>query len=109
MVSETWRHELRPLGVRTVTLVTCGVKTNAFNNYYGAELPETSNYRELQDFIHDLADGRLQAKAISARQYSIKVFQKVENGAVGIVWAGTDALLARLGWWLSPQSVLVSL
>lgn len=108
MASETWRHELQPLGVRTITLVTCAVKSNFFNDYHGAELPETSNYTEIREFIHNLTDGRLQANAISSRQYAIKVVREVEKGTVGTVWAGTDAFFTRLAWWLSPQSVLVS-
>ncbi|KAK9244588.1 short-chain dehydrogenase [Lipomyces tetrasporus] len=106
MASETWRHELQPLGVRTITLVTCAVKTNFFNDYHGAELPETSNYTEIRDFIHNLTDGRLQANAISSRHYAIKVVREVEKGTVGTVWAGTDAFFIRLALWLSPQSVI---
>jgi len=99
IASETWRHELQPLGVRTITLVTCALKTNAFNNYHGVELPETSNYYDIRDFIHTLTDGRLQATAISSRQYAIKIVREVEKGTVGTVWAGTDALLSRLACW----------
>lgn len=109
MASETWRHELQPLGVRTITLVTCAVKTNFFGDYHGAEVPETSNYADIRDFIHNLTDGRLQANAISSRQYAIKVVREVEKGTVGTVWAGTDALSARLASWMLPQSLLVSL
>jgi 1-acylglycerone phosphate reductase len=61
------------LGFGPITLVTCAVKTNFFDGYHGAELPETSNYSDIRDFIHNLTDGRLQAKAISSRQYAIKV------------------------------------
>lgn len=108
MASETWRHELQPLGVRTITLVTCAVKTNFFTDYHGAELPATSHYFEIRNFIHDLGDGRAQANAITARQYATKIFREVDKGAVGMVWAGKDAFLARLTCWLSPQPVFVS-
>ncbi|TVY24502.1 Short-chain dehydrogenase cctT [Lachnellula hyalina] len=103
MASETWRHELQPLGVRTITLVTCAVKTNFFADYHPAELPETSKYSDIRDFIHNLTDGRMQRKAISSREYAISVVREVEKGTVGTVWAGTDASMARLAWWLSPQ------
>ncbi|KAH6898234.1 short-chain dehydrogenase/reductase [Thelonectria olida] len=108
IASETWRAELQPLGVRTVTLVTCAVKTEFFSNYHGAELPEASRYFKIRDFIYGLRDGRLQAGAISSRQYATKVVREVERGTVGTVWAGTNAFLARLTWWLSPQPILVS-
>ncbi|KAK9365895.1 hypothetical protein V1509DRAFT_631779 [Lipomyces kononenkoae] len=105
MASETWRRELQPLGVRTITLITCAVKTNFWSNYHGAELPETSNYFEIRDFIHGFTDGHLQANAITSRQYAIIVVREVERGTVGTVWAGKDAFVARLAWWLSPKSV----
>ena len=106
--SETWRHELQPLGVRTITLVTCAVKTNFFDNNHAFELPQDSKYSEIKDFIHGLSDGHLQEKAISSRQYALKVVKDVDRGASGVVWAGTDAFLARLGFALSPPSIFVS-
>lgn len=102
---ETWRHELQPLGVRTITLITFAVKTKAINNCQLVELSETSNYFEIRGFIRNLADGRSQANAITSRQYAIKVVGQVEKGTVGTVWVGTDAFLGRLAWLLSPQSV----
>ncbi|TVY93909.1 Short-chain dehydrogenase [Lachnellula willkommii] len=105
IASETWRQELQPLGVRTITLVTCAVKTNFFAEYHPAELPDTSQYSNIRDFIRNLTDGRMQGNAISSREYAIRVVREVEKGTVGTVWAGTDAFMARLGWWLSPRSV----
>ncbi|KAI0138187.1 short-chain dehydrogenase/reductase [Hypoxylon sp. NC0597] len=105
LASETWRHELEPLGVRTVTIITCAVKTQAFDNYQPAEVPESSKYYEIRDFIYSITDGRLQDNAISARQYANKVVREIEKGTVGIVWAGTNAFLLRLATWLSPQPV----
>ena len=106
--SETWRNELQPLGVRTITLITSGVKTNAFSENRAVELPETSHYFGVQDFLRGLGDGQLQSDAMDASVYAAKVVQHVEGGAVGPIWLGKDALLARLGWWLSPRSVFVS-
>lgn len=106
--SETWRHELQPLGVRTITLITTGVKTNGFSEYRGIKLPENSRYHGVQDLMRVVGDGQLQANAMDSREYATKVVHAVEKGAVGQVWAGKDALFARLGWWLSPQSVFVS-
>ena len=108
MVSETSRHELQPLGVRTITLITCAVKTEFFSNYQAVELPENSNYAGIKDFLQNISDGRLQENAISARQYATKVVKEVEKGTTGTVWAGTDAFMARWAFALSPQSVLVS-
>ncbi|TVY83208.1 Short-chain dehydrogenase cctT [Lachnellula suecica] len=104
--SETWRHELQPLGVRTITLSTCAVSTRFFNEYHAPELPETSYYYGIRDFIRHISSGSLQDKAISAEQYAKKVVLEVEKGTSGIVWAGTDAFMAHLGVALSPRPVL---
>lgn len=107
--SETWRHELQPLGVRTITLATSAVKTNSHVDFPVSEIPETSNYYEIRDFIHGITDGRMQAKAIGANQYANKVVQEVDKGAIGTVWAGTDAFLCRLACQITPQPFFVSL
>ncbi|KAI1378982.1 short-chain dehydrogenase/reductase [Hypoxylon crocopeplum] len=105
MASETWRHELQPLGVRTITLITCAVKTGFFDTNRKTELPESSKYFEIRDFIYSMADGHLQDNAMSSRQYATKVVREIERGTVGTVWAGTSAWLLRLVWWLAPQSI----
>ena len=110
MASETWRHELEPLGVRIITLVTCATKTHAIDNSEMLEIPETSKYFGIRDLIRDtLASGKLQDGAISSREYAVQVVGKVENGTVGINWVGTNAFLARFSWWLSPRALKVSL
>lgn len=108
VASETWRLELQPLGVRTITLITTGVKTNGFAKEREIQTPETSQYFAIKDFIHSISDGRLQNNAISAREYADKVVREVVKGTVGEVWVGTDAFIARWGWWLSPRFVRVS-
>ncbi|KAI0849158.1 NAD(P)-binding protein [Daldinia vernicosa] len=105
IASETWRHELQPLGVRTVTLITCAVKTGSFDKYQRDELPASSKYYGIRDFIYSLSDGRLQDGAISSRQYATKVVREIEGGSTGVVWAGTHALLLRLLCWLLPKSL----
>ncbi|KAF4340973.1 short-chain dehydrogenase [Fusarium beomiforme] len=103
--SETWRHELQPLGIRTITLLTSAVKTNFFSEHPAADVPDDSQYFEIRDFIHGLVDGRMQENGISAKQYATKVVGEVEKGTVGVVWAGKDASTLRLLSWLLPQSV----
>jgi len=103
--SETWRLELQPLGVRTITLITLAVKTDSIREVHQAEIPETSNYFVIRDFIHGLADGGLRSGGISTRQFATKVVREVEKGTVGPIWAGEYAFVGRWGWWLSPQFV----
>lgn len=108
--SETWRYELQPFGVRTITLTTCAVKTHRLGSTPRVvELPETSRYFGVRDFIHHLASGQLQAGAISPKQYATKVVGYVEKGTVGEVWAGTNAAVGQWAWWLSPRIIRVGL
>ena len=108
MASETWRLELRPLGVRTITLITLAVKTNFFAEDRRVDIPETSYYSKIRNFIHGLTDGHLQDSGISAGEYATKVVREVEKGAVGVVWVGGNASITQWAWWLSPQFVRVS-
>ena len=108
MASETWRLELQPLGVPTITLITLAVKTNAQNNHNRTEVPETSYYHRIRDLIYRLTDGSMQEGAITPRQYATKVVREVEKGTSGPVWAGTHASTGRWGWWLSPQFLKVN-
>ena len=107
--SETMRHELQPLGVRTITLVTTGVKTGSFSKLTEPEVPETSYYYGVRELVKSLGDGSMQKGAISAADYASRVVKQVERGTAGIVWAGTDAQMARFSFWLLPQSGLVGI
>lgn len=106
--SETWRLELQPLGVRTITLVTLAVKTNSFADKPRYEIPEDSNYYEIRDFIYGLTDGRLQASGITPKEFAAQVIRAVENGSAGTVWAGGNASMTRFAWWLLPRFLRVS-
>lgn len=107
--SETWRIELGPLGVRVVALVTLGVKTNVFDGKTPHEIPQSSYYWHIRDFIDGLNDGRLQTSGITTREYATKVYREVEGGTVGMTWVGGSAGIARFSWWLLPQSLRVSI
>ncbi|KAI0382529.1 short-chain dehydrogenase/reductase [Hypomontagnella monticulosa] len=109
VASETWRHELKPLGVRTITLITCAVKTGSFHRHEQPKLPESSYYSDIRDFFNSINDGRLQDGAISPRQYATKVVREIEWGSVGQVWVGTSAPLLQFLWRFSPQWVFVSI
>jgi NAD(P)-dependent dehydrogenase (short-subunit alcohol dehydrogenase family) len=108
--SETWRHELAPFGVRTITLITMGVNTGSFTRpeRKPTVLPESSRYAAIGDFVLGIQDGRMQKGAISPSEFAAKVVSEVEKGAYGTAWAGTQAFIGRLMFWLSPQPVLVS-
>lgn len=108
MASEIWRRELQPLGVRTITLVTTSVKTPAFDNIEKPNIPETSYYYVIRDYLNRLSDGRLQDGAPDPRTYALKVVREIEKGASGELWVGKDAGMNRWARWLLPQSIFVS-
>ena len=107
--SETLRHELVPFGVRTIALITTGVKTGSFSKYEAPTLPENSRYHGIQDLIDELADGKLQDTGMDPAKYAEAVVRKVDGTATGMVWAGADAFSARMAAALFPQWAFVSL
>jgi 1-acylglycerone phosphate reductase len=108
MASETWFLELQPLGVRTITLITLAVNTNAQKNHRPTGVPETSYYYKFRELVYGLTDGSMQEGVITTRQYAARVAREVERGTSGPVWAGTHATSGRWGWWLAPQFLTVS-
>ncbi|CZR65805.1 related to short-chain dehydrogenase/reductase [Phialocephala subalpina] len=108
IASETWRLELAPLGVRTITLMTGAVKTNfhANLNLNPTPVPKDSYYYGVRDVIEGQSDGRMQANGKTPREFAAKVVHEVERGTCGKVWVGGGAGSARLGSWLLPQSVI---
>ncbi|KIW85483.1 hypothetical protein Z517_00874 [Fonsecaea pedrosoi CBS 271.37] len=104
--SETWRLELAPLGVRTLTLVTSAVKSNGFVNMTPPKIPETSYYRGLQGYIEELCDGRLQKDGITAEEFGNKVVAQVNKGRTGKYWVGGGAASARFAAWLLPDFLM---
>ncbi|KAK8117588.1 uncharacterized protein PG998_005869 [Apiospora kogelbergensis] len=107
MASNTWQHELAPLGVRTITLITCGVKSKAYDNVDAPRLPANSHYLVIRDYLEGLADGgQMHSDVMDAHRYARDVVRAVHRGVEGEVWAGKSALVARLGCWLFPRSIL---
>ncbi|KAH9217774.1 short-chain dehydrogenase/reductase [Leptodontidium sp. 2 PMI_412] len=102
---ETWRLELQPLGVRTITLVTMGVKSNSDSKPDHIDVPEASYYFPIRSLVHGVLDGHLKAGGITTREYATQVVRAVEKGSTGMVWAGGNASLVSWAWFLSPQFV----
>ena len=107
LASESWRLELAPLGIRTLTLITTGVKSNAFANLDPIDIPEKSYYYSIRDYIQETSDGRLQRDGITAREYGLRVVRAIESGTTGRCWVGGQAQSARYGTWLLPSSMMV--
>lgn len=108
MAGEIWRREFELLGVRTLTLVTTSVKTPAFENIEKPNIPETSYYYVICEYLERLADGRLQEGAPDTQTYALKVIGEIEKGSTGELWVGKDAGMNRWALRLLPKSVFVS-
>lgn len=110
--SETWRLELAPLGVRTLTLITGGTKTNFHPNYRlnppKPIQPENSYYSSVYDVVEGMSDGHLQESGISGEEFAAKVVRELEKGKTGRLWVGGGASAARIVTSFLPDSVLVS-
>jgi hypothetical protein len=109
MGTEIWRRELEPLGIRTLTLITTSVKTVAFDRLEKPNVPETSYYYVIRDYIGRLADGRLQDGSPDTRTYALRVLAEIEKGTTGELWVGKDAAINRWSLRLLPRSIFVRL
>ena len=97
------------MGVRSIALITLGVKTKSNPEDSNIpKLPETSYYYHIRDFIYGLTLDKLQATGLTTEQYAFKVVRAVEKGDTGMVWVGKDSWMAEWGWWLSPRFMRVS-
>lgn len=104
--SETWRLELAPLGVRTITLMTGGIATNFMANLQTLALPESSFYTSIKDLIQDKPEQN--PYGIKPEVFARQLLQKVESGATGKVWLGGGVGIVRACLWLLPSGMIVS-
>lgn len=100
--------ELSPLGVRTVALVTGGVRTRLFDNAPARPLPEGSRYAAVRDVVEGrefLRNARWVEPDAYARQV---VGQLLRDNPPRRIWAGGMATLAWVLSWLGWEGMLVS-
>lgn len=112
MFSETLRLEMRPLGVRVLTLMAGAVGTNLQRNIppASAKLAEGSMYAAAQADIDHIARNGKCEKPTDVDVFARDVVRMcLETRTEGRVWRG---VLATLFWWVSrvaPDWVMVSL
>jgi 1-acylglycerone phosphate reductase len=96
---EAWRHELAPLGVRVLTLVTGGVATKFLENLQPLVLPPGSYYAGIKDIIEKQEENISfgQEPAIFAKG----IVRRVERGETGKAWVGGGAVLIRWVYWFA--------
>ncbi|KAK3173085.1 hypothetical protein OEA41_006414 [Lepraria neglecta] len=100
-ISETFRLELAPFGVRVVTVITGGVETNIFRGKDGAnyfKLPPSSKYLSVEKDIAATARGEhpVFGSMMQAEVFAERVVGDVLGGADGMFWRGKWA--STLGW-----------
>ncbi|KAH7009222.1 uncharacterized protein B0I36DRAFT_257953 [Microdochium trichocladiopsis] len=105
--SETWRLELAPLGVRTITLMTGGIATSFFSNMRTLPIPESSNYYGIKSIIEENPDQN--PYGMEPKAFATQLLRHVERGASGKIWLGGGVAMARMLLWLSPSSAVVSI
>ena len=95
-LGEVMRLEMKPLGVRVVSVVTGVVASNFHDKQQFPELPASSYYKPIWEFLKERATGKqIEKDATNADEYARKVVRLVENGANGKIYVGGLAYLLK--------------
>ncbi|KAM7203157.1 oxidoreductase [Naviculisporaceae sp. PSN 640] len=106
-ISEGLRLELKPLGVKVVTLVTGAVGTNLFTNAPEHHLPEGSRYAAAENEIAARATGTdVGDNVMPADEYARSVVSDVLSGSTGRIFRGKMASMVRMVTTLFPTSMI---
>ncbi|KAK1638010.1 NADPH-dependent 1-acyldihydroxyacetone phosphate reductase [Colletotrichum phormii] len=108
MLSETMRLELRPLGVRVISLVTGAVDTNIMTAASKVELSKASPYKvkAVEEAMAKLTSGNDGIKRTPADEFAKKVVDDVLDGASGRLWRGQMAGMISVMTKVMPSSML---
>lgn len=106
--SEGLRRELAPLGVKVVTVIVGGVKTNIHSNQPKLTLPDDSFYRPVAKQIADRASGQGdEAYMGPPEDFARGLVRNLVGGASGKVYHGKMSSLAIIVKFF-PTWLLVS-
>jgi short-subunit dehydrogenase len=108
MISEALRLEMAPFNVKVITIITGKVESNfASNNAFG-DLPPTSRYLGIKDYIAaKVVGGKNPPPGMSPENYAQRVVSDILGGATGKVWRGAFASIVRVLSLLLPSFVVV--
>ncbi|KAF7190487.1 Short-chain dehydrogenase ptmH [Pseudocercospora fuligena] len=106
-LGEVMRLEMKPLGVRVVSVVTGVVASNFHDKQHFPELSASSYYKPIWEFLKERATGKhVEKDAMNADEYARKVVRRVEHGANGKIYVGGLAYLLKwVVWWL-PSAIV---
>ncbi|KAK3946256.1 oxidoreductase [Diplogelasinospora grovesii] len=106
-ISEGLRLELRPFGVKVVTVITGNVKTNIFVNAPEHHLPEASRYGAAEKEIAARATGTDYADMAGKKEdFARDLAGDILKGASGRVYRGKMSTLMRYLTGCLPTSVI---
>ncbi|KAF1998581.1 putative hydroxybutyrate dehydrogenase [Amniculicola lignicola CBS 123094] len=95
LLSEGLRLELKPFGVKVITVMLGNVKTN-MSDASTLPLPKDSRYLAVEDTLKAAYD---KFTFVPVEVFAKQLVDKVLGGATGKVWGGQNASLIR---WLVP-------
>jgi NAD(P)-dependent dehydrogenase (short-subunit alcohol dehydrogenase family) len=109
IASETLRLEMRPLGVKTVTVMTGMVRTEFHDNIPAVVLPEGSFYRSVEERVRatTTVEGEMVKWQMPAEKFAEEIVNHVLNGVEGYVYKGGMSAVLRWCKWILPGWVLV--
>lgn len=108
IISETLRLEMVPFGVKVLAVTTGAVKTKGQTYFEDWKLPANSIYKPIEDTISARASGHDGVERTDTMAYANQVANKIESGASGRVWLGSNAAAIKFGSVFLPTSWMVS-
>lgn len=101
--SETLALEMRPLGVRVVTVQTGAVATKTLSWGPTFALPEGSYYKPIEGMIRKRAMGEDGTPRTRPEDFAEMVLRDaVDRQVEGTIWKGSMAWVTKWGAWLAP-------
>ncbi|KAM3417529.1 NADPH-dependent 1-acyldihydroxyacetone phosphate reductase [Cercospora zeina] len=99
-LGETMRLELEPLGVKVITVVTGIIETKLHENEKLTELPSTSYYAPLGQWLKERKAGT-RPPGMAVEEYAKLMVNKVESGKNGKFFVGPlTPLFVYMKWWM---------
>ena len=107
-ITDAFRLEMAPFGVKVVTVHTGAVGTNTLATGKDFRLPETSHYKSIEREIAARARGEDGTPRVKPSEYADRVVGDVLGGSTWQVWRGGYASIVRFTSSWFPLSISVS-
>ena len=107
-ITDAFRLEMAPFGVKVFTVHTGAVGTNTLAMGKDFRLPETSHYKSIEKEIAARARGEDGTPRMKPSEYADRVVGDVLGGSTWQIWRGGYASIVRFTSSWFPASVSVS-